>query len=88
LQLVAPIGQLSVQLPLTQTCPEGQTVPQPPQLLLSICGLTQTALQTISPIGQAHALFTQLAPIAQTLPHIPQFFGSLVRLTQLPLQLV
>jgi hypothetical protein len=42
LQFVVPLGQFSVHAPLEHTCPPGQTLPQVPQLLLSVCLLTQT----------------------------------------------
>jgi hypothetical protein len=45
LQLVVPVGQFTVHVPFEHTCPPGHALPQLPQLLLSVCLLTQTPLQ-------------------------------------------
>lgn len=41
---VSPWGQ--PQLPLTQTRPDGQTMPQPPQFVVEVFVLTQVPLQS------------------------------------------
>lgn len=53
------------QVPAVQVCPVVQTVPQAPQLLLSVCGLTQTPLQVI--FGALQAIVTGIVtlPVAQ-----------------------
>src|SRR5579883_2708350 len=72
----------------------GQTWPQEPQLLTSLCSFTQSLLQSDSPAGQ---LDTQepceqetLPPNGswQTLPQAPQLLLLVCSLTQTPLQLV
>jgi hypothetical protein len=61
------------QRPAAQMLPLGQTLPQPAQLLGSICGLTHFPLQ-------------QLRPLGQTLPQAPQLFGSVRFEMHFPLQ--
>ena len=49
--------------PFTHVEPAAQGIPQPPQLLLSVCSLTQAPLQSAVPLSHAkvHALLTHLA---------------------------
>ena len=72
-----------VQTPLLQT-PDGQTLPQAPQLLGSVFRFTQAPLQQTVPLGQHDPL--QQLPDEQELPHVPQLFGSRFRFTQVLLQ--
>ena len=68
-----------------------QTLPQLPQLRVSLCGLTHVPLQVSGlPAGQRHCAPEQLAPAgdAHALPHIPQLPLSLFVLTHLPEQQV
>ena len=61
--------------PPEQRCPEAQMVPQPPQLLLSVCSLTHTPLHTDCPNGQTHWPLWQVPPTAQgphRAPAVPQ----------------
>ena len=58
-----------VQTPLLQT-PDGQTLPQVPQLLGSVLRFTQAPLQQTVPLGQQDPL--QQLPDEQELPHAPQ----------------
>jgi hypothetical protein len=67
---------------LVHDVPAPQTVPQAPQLLLSVLGLTQVLLQTISPPAHRQIPCWQFAPFWQTLPHEPQLWASVFRLTQ------
>jgi hypothetical protein len=60
-------------------------LPQEPQLLLSVLGLTQVPLQTMSPEAHLQTPCWQLAPFWHTLPQEPQLWASVLRLTQLPL---
>ena len=53
----------------------GQTIPQPPQLEPSFCGLTHTPRQ-------------QILPTAHFVPQLPQLLGSVDVLTQCPEQQV
>ena len=46
LQLVVPLGQPVPQLPFAQVWPEAQTLPQAPQLLLSVWVFTQAVPHT------------------------------------------
>ncbi len=71
-----------------------QAVPQAPQLLGSVCTLTQLLPQRVKPVLQMklHVPPVQIAlafaTAGQTVPHAPQLFTSLAALTQTPLQLV
>ena len=84
LQIVVPPPQLVWQLPLEQTVPEGQTVPQTPQLTLSVARELQTPLQSCSPLLQVIAQWPRLhsSPAGQTAPQAPQFAGSFSRFAQ------
>ena len=76
-------------------CP--QTLPQAPQLFVSVCrllqllvaaqnelGLTQVAHRVVvPPLG---VVVVTHGPWVHTVPHAPQLFGSLVVSTHLPLQ--
>ncbi|GAC1349631.1 MAG: hypothetical protein NVSMB27_24570 [Ktedonobacteraceae bacterium] len=78
----APFVQMHA--PLTQLDPDGHTLPQDPQLLVSVCVFKQVPLQTVGAVGgQTHAPFTQLAPTAHVLPQEPQLLVSVSRSTQL-----
>jgi hypothetical protein len=77
--------------PPLHTCPD----PQPPQLLLSVCSLTQAPLQAVKPVlhWKVHALVTHAAeafatPVVQVFPHEPQSFALLVVLTHVEPQSV
>jgi hypothetical protein len=52
------------QDPLQQTCPPGQLLPQPPQLLTSVCALTQAPSQQVSIAAQQ---FVPLLPVHRVL---------------------
>ena len=89
------------QLPLQQVVRELQAIPQPPQLLLSVCRFLQVAFvplpQQVSPaaqqvplqvgLSQTQAPLRQLCPEGQTLLQLPQWEGLVVRSTQVPEQL-
>jgi len=61
------------------------TLPQPPQLEVSLVVSTQAASHVVLvPQSTAHAPFWQTCPVLQVLPQAPQFFGSELLLTQLP----
>jgi hypothetical protein len=49
-QRVSPVGQ--AQAPIVQVCPLGHTVPQAPQLALSLAVSTQAMPQALRPVGQ------------------------------------
>ena len=84
-QALVPLPQLVWQLPPEQAMPAGQTVPQAPQLLLSVARELQTPPQSFSPllqvIAQRPRLQSSLA--GQTVPQAPQFAGSFPRLVQM-----
>lgn len=64
------------------------TLPQAPQLEVSLLMSTQAAPQVVlAPQASVHAEASQTCPAPQTFPHAPQFFGSELELTQLPEQL-
>src|SRR5258706_292261 len=64
--------QVVIHVPLEQVVPCGQTLPQEPQLLLSICRFTHMPLQQVWPVGQSPLLphvqapLTHVSPLAQT----------------------
>jgi hypothetical protein len=85
------------QLPLVHVAGLVQTLPQPPQSLLSVCSLTQALPQTLYPelqlIEHAGGLPEQTAePLdagaGQTVPHVLQSLVLVVVFTQVPLQSV
>jgi len=65
-----------------------QTVPQVPQLLLSLAVVTQLPLQKVRPEGQVHMPLVQLRPPEHTVPQVPQLLLSLAVVRQVPLQSV
>ena len=84
-QMARPSGHVLVQTPLSQCVPDGQTVPQAPQLALSVLILTQTGANVphrTVPLGQPHLPSTQSWPAGQIVPHAPQFALSWLRLPQ------
>ncbi len=92
--MVEPAAQApAVHDPLTHVDPAVQGVPQPPQLLLSVCSLTQAPLQSMYPLlhVNVHALLTHRAVALATLvehafPHEPQSLALLVASTHVPPQ--
>ena len=74
LQLVSPVWQDSEHLPALQTSPAFHTVPQAPQLVMSVWRLTQVPEQLFSPLWQdnVHLPAEQTSPALQVLPHEPQ----------------
>ncbi len=69
-------------VPAAQLAPVGQTRPQEPQFVASVCVSTQASSQTVSPVGHWHVPEEQVAPVAHAVPHAPQFAGSLERSAQ------
>lgn len=67
-----------------------QSMPQPPQLSLSVCRSLHPSGQLVCPELQTttHAPFVHAVPLAQTWPHVPQFDRSVWTSTHAPLQLV
>jgi len=80
----APDWQAGVAL-LTE-----QTMPQPPQFLVSVWVFTQAPLHSTCPLGQGivQTPRLQLVPCLQTEPHAPQLLGSVCSFTHKPLQFV
>jgi len=78
---VSPLGQ--AQAPFWQLWPVTvHCVPQPPQLLSSVCSFTQAPLHTVPPAGQTHAP-SQVWPVAvHFVAQPPQLFGSVSSFTQ------
>jgi hypothetical protein len=84
-----PLGKRATQTPAEQKeLPDLQTLPQAPQLLLSVCTFVQAPLQNtwppVQPPGQAPLV--QAWPVGQAVPQVPQFEGSEEKLVQNPLQ--
>lgn len=59
-----------------------------PQLVGSVCMLTQSPLQVVKLGSHLHAELTQVELDAQAVLHAPQLFESVTRSTHAPLQLV
>jgi hypothetical protein len=81
-QVTSGDGQVSVQTPLTQIWSVPQAWPQAPQLVASLCRLTQPPLQGVVPVGQTQAPLTQTWLAPQTWPQAPQFSGSVCTAVQ------
>jgi hypothetical protein len=86
LQLVWPGAHW--QLPSLHVLPPLQTVPQPPQLLLSVFRSLHWPEQFVLPGLQTQPPPTHIESVEQTVAHVPQWFGSLLVLVHTPLQLV
>ncbi len=82
-----PLGQS--QTPSKQVSPSPQTIPHPPQLLLSQQVATQVPSQSTSPSSQPSPVGEQVpseqTPLSQTVPHAPQLAGSDETSTHSPL---
>ncbi len=88
-QKVCPVRHEHV--PLVHDWPIGQTLPQRPQLELSVCWLTHAPTppspaegQNDCPAEQEHAPFVQGCPAGQRLPQRPQLALSESGLTHAP----
>jgi hypothetical protein len=86
LQSCMPAGQ--TQLPAWQLLPPVHTVPQPPQLLLSLPEIFTHVVglevgHPMLPVGHTQALVLQLPPTRHALLHMPQLPGSFVKFTHL-----
>jgi hypothetical protein len=75
-------------VPLEQDEVPGHTVPQAPQLLLSVAVFTHAPPHEVVPAGQAQAPAAQLVPPVQALPQAPQLALSVDVSTQAPPQAV
>ena len=69
------------QRPIVQVWPPAHTVPQAPQLLLSVCELTQLPLQSVVPVAQPQAPIAHTRPVGQARPQAPQLAASVWVLT-------
>ena len=67
LQKVSPLAQIDLHVPPWQLVPAPQMLPQPPQLLLSVCSSTQRLLQLFVPTVQ-HLPLSLNEPVAQHKP--------------------
>ena len=88
-----PLQKPMAQAPLVHAgVPLGteQTVPQPPQLVGSVCSFTQVLLQSVEPAGHvaAHTPAVHVCPLGQAVPQPPQLVGSVCSFTQVLLQSV
>jgi hypothetical protein len=82
LVVVLLVVVLDVQLPLTHVVPPPQTLPQAPQLLLSLVRSkhASSCLQKVSPATkQMQVPPVQVVASAQTEPQLPQLSGSRIR---------
>jgi hypothetical protein len=93
LQSANPVAQApTAQEPLRQAevafGTAGQTWPQAPQFLGSVCVLTQLPLHRVWPPLQLQTPLTHAAPFGHTLPHFPQLAALVWVSTHAPAQLV
>lgn len=58
------------------------TLPQPPQLLGSVCVFTHWPLQSVPAQVATQEPFWQLWPLVHAFPQLPQFCGSVWVFTQ------
>ena len=75
-QAVRPDGQSMPQAPIRHDAGVGQTLPQVPQLVVSLVVSVHVPLQTMKPAGQPTAAQTpalQRWPAGHALPHDPQW---------------
>jgi hypothetical protein len=79
--LVAHVPPEHTALPL-------QRLPQEPQLLLSVCVLTQALPHCVSPAPQEQLPLLHAPPVGHWCPQLPQFTASVCRSTHALLQLV
>jgi hypothetical protein len=88
LQTVRPAPQLTWQAPREHTCPEGQRVPQAPQLPLSVCRSRQVPLHSEKPAVHDTLQLPpeHTRPEEQATPQAPQLVLSLSRSRQEPPQ--
>ena len=86
LQLACPPSQ--VQRALWQDSFAAHTKAHAPQLLLSLCRLTQAPAHALRPVAQLELQtpFEQTCPCAQALPQAPQLALALLTSTQAPRQ--
>jgi len=71
-QSVLPLAQVAWQVPVRQTWPAAQIVPQAPQLRLSLVRLTHAPAQELVPRGHEQLPAEQVAPAGQTVLQEPQ----------------
>jgi hypothetical protein len=86
LQSCMPAGQ--TQLPAWQLLPPVHTVPQPPQLPLSVPVFTHVPVgepvgHPMLPVGHTQVPALQLPPMRHALLHMPQLPGSFIQFTHL-----
>lgn len=83
LHMRSPIGQ--AQRPAWQLVPFAHRVPQPPQLMLSVCSLTQTLPHADNPAAQPHLPALHVWLLLHFVPHMPQLLVSVCRSTHVPM---
>jgi hypothetical protein len=77
------------QAPAPQIIPPVHLIPQPPQLLLSVCRFTHALAQSCRPGPQPGAhVPLEHASVPHTTLHVPQLFGSKLVFVHAPLQSV
>lgn len=75
-------------VPPEQTALLRQRLPQPPQLVLSVCVLTHVLPHCMSPAPQEQVPLLQVPPLAHWCPQLPQLSASVLVSTHALLQLV
>lgn len=80
--------QVVVQELAEHRVPPPQTLPQVPQLLLSLAVLTQVPEHDTWPVGHLQSPATQNCPPEHARPHAPQLLLSADRLVSQPLALL
>lgn len=73
--------QVALHVPAEHTWPEGQTVPQAPQLAGSDCVFTQVPLHSVIVPWHVQTPATHRVPGSHAFPQLPQFRASVFALT-------
>jgi hypothetical protein len=81
---VVPVAQLVEHVPLEQTCPVAQALPQLPQFAESEVVSMHVVLPVhrTRPVVQAQLLLWQVLSLAQAFPHVPQLALSVAGVMQ------
>jgi hypothetical protein len=82
LHMRSPAGQ--AQRPAWHVVPFAQRMPQPPQLIPSVCALTHTLPHAVKPAAHPHVPLLHVWLLPHFVPHLPQLLMSVCRVTHVP----